>query len=62
MKKVALLVVYNHRNDRNIPRVQEIYKSRFSHIFHIVPFYDGHVDGEEVIPVYENSFYFEGCD
>lgn len=60
MKKVALLVVYNHRYDSNIPRVQELYKSRFSYIFHIVPFYDGHVDGAEVIPVYENSFYFEG--
>jgi hypothetical protein len=58
MEKVALLVVYNHRFDRNIPIVEKIYKDRFNNIFHIVPFYDG--NKENVIPVYENSYYFQG--
>lgn len=55
---VALVFIYNHRYDKNIPLLEEIYKDRFSHIFHIVPFYDG--DKENVIPVYEHSFYFQG--
>ena len=59
-KKIALLVVYNHRFDKNIPRVQNLYKDRFSSIYHIVPFYDGENPGVDVIPVYESSYYFEG--
>lgn len=59
-KKVALLIVYNHRYDKNIKRVEGIYASRFSNIFHIVPFYDAKIEGVNVIPVYENSFYFQG--
>lgn len=38
---VALIVVYNHRYDRNIEVVERIYAGRFSNIFHLVPFYDG---------------------
>ena len=56
--KIALLVIYNHRYDKNIPRIEQIYKGRFSHIYHIVPFYDG--VQENVIPVYECSFQFQG--
>lgn len=52
------MVVYNHRYDNNIPVVEDLYKKRFKHIFHIVPFYDG--DIENVLPVYENSYYFQG--
>lgn len=55
---VALVFIYNHRYDKNIPLLEEIYKDRFSHIFHIVPFYDG--GKENVITVYEHSFYFQG--
>lgn len=58
--KVALLVIYNHRFDKNIPRVQDLYKDRFSHIYHVVPFYDGKIEGVNVIPVYESSYYFQG--
>ena len=56
--KIALLVIYNHRFDKNIARVESLYKNRFSNIFHIMPFYDG--DVENVIPVYESSYYFQG--
>lgn len=55
--KIALLVLYNHRYDKNISRIDDIYKNRFSHIYHLVPFYDGNL--EHVIPVYENSFQFQ---
>ena len=38
--------------------VERIYKDRFSVIFHLVPFYTG--TKRNVIPVYENSYYFQG--
>lgn len=56
--KIALLIIYNHRFDRNIPVLNKIYEGRFSHIFHVVPFYDG--NEENVIPVYESSYQFSG--
>ena len=55
---VALIIIYNHRYDRNVEIVEGIYRPRFSHIFHLMPFYDG--DKENVIPVYDNSIYFQG--
>lgn len=57
MEKVALLVIYNHRYDKNIPMVDKLYKNKFSHVYHLVPFYDG--NKANVIPVYESSFYFQ---
>lgn len=56
-KKVALLVIYNHRFDKNIPLIDKIYEGRFSNVFHIVPFYDGNADN--VIPVYASSLFFQ---
>lgn len=55
--KIALLVLYNHRYDKNIPRIEKLYEGKFSHIFHLMPFYDG--DLPNVIPVYESSYYFQ---
>lgn len=57
MTNIALLVLYNHRYDKNISRVETLYKGKFKHVFHIMPFYDG--DKENVIPVYESSYYFQ---
>ena len=57
MNKVALLIIYNHRYDKNIDRLEKSYKGKFSHIYHIMPFYEGTV--ENVIPVYESSFRFQ---
>jgi hypothetical protein len=56
--KVALIIIYNHRYDRNIDILEGIYAGRFSNIFHIIPFYDG--DKKNVIAVYENSYRFQG--
>ena len=58
INKVCLLIIYNHRYDANIEKLERIYHSRFSNIYHIMPFYDG--DLKNVIPVYECSFRFEG--
>lgn len=56
--EVALIFVFNHRYDNNIESLEKIYKDRFTHLYHIVPFYNG--NKRNVIPVYENSFYFQG--
>lgn len=58
MNKVCLLIIYNHRYDDNIGKLEKIYAGRFDHIMHIVPFYTG--TKENVIPVYECSFRFQG--
>lgn len=58
ISKVCLLIIYNHRYDANIDKLERIYQSRFSDIYHIMPFYDG--TRENVISVYECSFRFEG--
>lgn len=55
--KVALMIVYNHRFDKNIPILNKHYMGKFSHVFHIVPFYDGF--DENVIPVYASSYHFQ---
>lgn len=56
--KAALVVIYNHRYERNIDHIERIYRGRFSRIFHLMPFYSG--DRPNVIPVYGNSYYFQG--
>jgi hypothetical protein len=47
----------NHRYDKNFETIEEIYEGRFSHIYHLVPFYDG--DKKNVIPVFGRSIFFE---
>lgn len=56
--RVALVVVYNHKYERNIPKVEAIYRERFDEIFHLVPFAAA-TEGN-VIAVYENSQCFQG--
>lgn len=56
--KTALLVVYNHRFDKNIERIRQLYSGKFSFVYHVMPFYDG--DEPDVIPVFESSYYFSG--
>jgi hypothetical protein len=57
MVKACLIIVFNHRYDKNIPVLDKIYSKRFSHIYYLVPFYDG--DRPDVIPVYESSNFFQ---
>jgi len=58
MSKVALIIIFNHRYDKNIERLEKIYEGKFSYIYHLVPFYDG--VKENVIPVYGRSIFFQG--
>jgi hypothetical protein len=57
MSKIALLIIYNHRYDENIPKVENLYKGKFSHVYHVIPFYEG--DKDNVLSVYESSFRFQ---
>ena len=56
--KVCLVIIFNHRFDRNLPVLRKIYGERFSNIRFLMPFYDGSDD--DVIPVYESSYQFQG--
>lgn len=56
--KVCLIVIFNHRYDKNLPVLEDMYRDRFSSRFYLVPFYDGEM--ENVIPVYGRSIFFEG--
>jgi hypothetical protein len=55
---VALVVIFNHRYDNNIEKLEAIYSGRFTNIYYLIPFYDG--NRSDVIPVYENSYYYQG--
>lgn len=55
--KIALVVLFNHRYDKNLPILEDMYKQRFSNRYYLVPFYDG--DMENVIPVFGRSIFFE---
>jgi hypothetical protein len=54
----CLVIIFNHRYDKNIAILEKLYSNRFDNIFFLVPFYDG--ANPRVIPVYESSFYFQG--
>ena len=54
---VALVVVYNERFEENIPIVEKIYKDRFSHIYHLMPYYQG--AQENVIKVVGTKDFFQ---
>jgi len=58
MSEVVLIIIYNHQYNKNIEVLEQIYKDRFSNIYHLIPFYTG--EKKNVIPVYECSFYFQG--
>lgn len=54
----ALVIIYNHRHEQNIDLLERIYRDRFTHIFHLMPFYAG--KRANVIPVYGSSYVFQG--
>lgn len=56
--RVRLVFVFNHKYDRNIPKLEAIYGGRFSDIRYLVPFYRG--DRPDVIPIFESSAQFQG--
>ncbi len=56
--RVALAVVFNHRFERNIPRLEKYYGPRFSNRRYLMPFADG--SRPDVIRVVENGCNFSG--
>ena len=58
MEKVILIILFNHKFERNLQRLRELYASRFDHICFIMPFYKG--TDADVITVYEHSYIFQG--
>lgn len=56
--KLCLLLLFNHRFDANLPKLDRLYRDRFEHIRYLVPFYRG--DRPDVIPVFHSSYQFQG--
>ena len=56
---VCLVVIYNHRHSANVERLENLYRGRFSHVYHLMPFHEGG-GGENVIPFMKSSHYFQG--
>jgi hypothetical protein len=56
--KVALIIIFNHKFEKNIDILERIYAGRFSDVYYLMPFYKG--NKKNVIGVYENSFFFQG--
>jgi hypothetical protein len=55
--RAKLVIVFNHRFDRNIPVLDQIYAGRFD-VSYLVPFYRG--DHPRTTAVYESSHQFQG--
>ena len=56
--EICLIVVFNHRYDGNIDKLEKIYANRFKNILFLVPSYDG--NKSNVIPVYIKPELFQG--
>lgn len=56
--KAGLIIIFNHKFEKNLAKLRKLYSNRFSYIRFLVPFYNG--NDEDVICVYENSFQFQG--
>jgi hypothetical protein len=55
---VRLIVVFNHRYEANLEKLDAIYRNRFPDIRYLMPFYQG--SRPDVIRVYESSAQFQG--
>lgn len=53
-----LVIIYNHKYESNVPKLDHYYRGRFRKVWHLMPFYRG--SAENVIPVYDGSFTFHG--
>jgi len=54
--KTCLVVIYNHKFEKNIQIIKKIYGGRFSKVIQLIPFYDG--NDPDVFRVFGNSFKF----
>ncbi|MCE5198295.1 MAG: hypothetical protein ABFD54_11640 [Armatimonadota bacterium] len=55
---VCLVIIFNHRYEANLEKLDFIYKDRFPNVRYLMPFYDG--PRKDVIGVFEDSILFEG--
>jgi hypothetical protein len=55
---LRLVFVFNHKFDKNLDKLDAIYRERFPDIRYLVPFYEG--SRPDVIPVHESSAQFQG--
>ncbi len=58
MSKAALVVIFNHRYEKNVARLEEYYGPRFSHRYYLMPFATS--DQANVVRVIENGWCFSG--
>ncbi len=54
---IDLVLIYNHKYESNIAKLDRYYAGRFNRVWQLIPFYRGKL--EHVIPVYDNSFIFQ---
>ena len=59
MSRICLSFIFNHKYEKNIPKLREIYRNRFSVIKYLSPF-STYNDDQDVISVYETSINFQG--
>ena len=57
--KICLSFVFNHRFEKNIPILREIYGNRFSTLRFLSPFSQWGL-APDIIPIFETSVHFEG--
>lgn len=60
--RVCLNIIYNHKYENNVEKLERYYSAQFRNINHLMPFSRGGEDGKSgrVIPVFESSHNFEG--
>ena len=58
MTQAALVVIFNNRFEKNVPRLEEYYAPRFAHRSYLMPFATS--EDPHVIRVVENSWCFSG--
>jgi len=56
--KICLTIVFNHKFENNVHKLNKLYKNRFDNIYYLMPFYTG--NNKNVIPIYENPHTFQG--
>lgn len=56
--RVRLIVVFNHKYEKNLEKLDAIYRGRFADVRYLMPFYEG--SRPDVTPVYESSAQFQG--
>lgn len=56
VSKVCLLVIFNNRFEKNLDKLRAIYRDRFSHVYFLMPFYQG--NAPDVLSVWDNSYRF----